>query len=403
MQYPAGGGKFQIGINNMLTIKALRWGDKSNRVIHCPSVVGGNAPSLSLALNDLGIASISIAFESHPFGYAPDIVLWKPSDRLLKREVLRIFSVFRVVLGYNVIHFNFGTTMACPSLPLLRSQAGLPLFLIRWLHYQYTELLQIIEVGLLKLLRRHVVITYQGDDARQGDYCLNFFEESIAHHVGIEYYNHITDRIKRRRITRISRIASAITSVNPDLLHMLPSRSLFIPYCHTEVQNQNNNSASAKSGHLRILHAPSHRAAKGSDLIVKTIEGLQSEGHKIELVLLENIPHEFIGKAIDDCDLLIDQLYAGWYGGIGVEALCRAKPVMTYIRESDLKFVDSQMQIELPLISVDAKHLSFEMRNYMSMNEEELSSLQQRSLSFATKWHDRHQIARIYASLYVSD
>jgi len=384
----------------MMTVKILRWGDKSNRVIHCPSVVGGNAPSLSLALNDLGVDSISVALESHPFGYSPDVVLWKQRDSLLMREIIRIFAVFRVAYGYSVIHFNFGTTMASPSLPLLRSQADIPRFLIRRLHYWYTDILQIVEIGLLRLLRRHVVVTFQGDDARQGDICLNSFSESIAHHVGSEYYNAVTDRIKRRRITRISRIASAITSVNPDLLHVLPLGSLFIPYCHTEVQNQNNNSPSAKSGHLRILHAPSHRAAKGTDLIVKTIEGLQSKGLKIELTLLENISHDLIGNAIDDCDLLIDQLYAGWYGGIAVEAMCRAKPVMTYIRQSDLKFVDPQMQMELPLISVDAKNLSFEIQKYFSMSDDERNSLQQRSLSFATKWHDRHQIARLYASLY---
>jgi hypothetical protein len=41
-------------------------------------------------------------------------------------------------------------------------------------------------------------------------------------------------------------------------------------------------------------------------------------------------------------------LFAGWYGGLAVELMALGKPVLAYIREEDLSFVDPQMRYELP-------------------------------------------------------
>ena len=40
-----------------------------------------------------------------------------------------------------------------------------------------------------------------------------------------------------------------------------------------------------------------------------------------------------------DADIVVDQLLAGWYGGFAVEAMALGKPVIAYLRESDLHHV----------------------------------------------------------------
>jgi glycosyltransferase involved in cell wall biosynthesis len=386
----------------MITIRGLRWGDKKLRVLHAPSVVGGNATTLSRTLNQIGIPSISVAYEDHRFSYRPDVVLWKSGQSIVQREMKRISSVFRAALGYEVIHFNFGTTMAMPSLPLSKSGASLSLRFVRELHFLFSELLQILEVRLLILLRRRVVITFQGDDARQGDVSRAIFDESIALHVQSDYYNSRTDRIKRRRIRRLSNLTNSIYYVNPDLAHFLPATAKFIPYCHIDVDGKAPSTKNRKTNRVHIVHAPSHQAAKGTDVIVENLKKMKDDGHPIEFTLLEDIPHTELGDFLLGVDLLIDQLYAGWYGGIAVEALCRGVPVMTFLRHADFSAIPEQMAEDLPMIAVNSADLSEALSRFLALEDRELNELQSCGIRYAAKWHDPKKVATEYAQHYFS-
>jgi hypothetical protein len=384
----------------MITIRKCRWGDKELRILHAPSVVGGNATTLSRTLNQLGFPSISVAYEDHRFSYNPDVVLWKRNLGTIAKEIIRISSVFRAALGYEVIHFNFGTTMAMPSLPISVSTVSWKLKLAREVHYLLSEFLQILEVRLLSLLKRRVVITYQGDDARQGDKSLEIFDESIALHVESDYYNFRTDQIKRRRIRRLSRLTSAIYFVNPDLAHFLPSTAKFIPYCHIVIEGMDPIEKPRTPHKVHVVHAPSHRAAKGTDVIVETLNKMQANGHPIEFTLIENVAHTDIADFLIGADLLIDQLHAGWYGGIAVEALCRRVPVMTYLRDSDFSVLPSQLAEDIPIISVNRHNLDESVAGFIALNEIDLDALQESGVQFVTKWHSPEKVAREYAQRY---
>jgi hypothetical protein len=384
----------------MITIRKCRWGDKELRILHAPSVVGGNATTLSRTLNQLGFPSISVAYEDHRFSYNPDVVLWKRNHGTIAKEIIRISSVFRAALGYEVIHFNFGTTMAMPSLPISVSTVSWKLKLAREVHYLLSEFLQILEVRLLSLLKRRVVITFQGDDARQGDKSLEIFDESIALHVDSDYYNFRTDQIKRRRIRRLSRLTSAIYFVNPDLAHFLPSTAKFIPYCHIVIEGVDPIDKPRVSNKVHVVHAPSHRAAKGTDVIVEALNKMQSNGHPIEFTLIENVAHTDIAELLISADLLIDQLHAGWYGGIAVEALCRRVPVMTYLRDSDFSVLPSQLTKDIPIISVNRNNLEESVARFIGLNDTDLVALQESGVQFASKWHSPEKVAREYAQRY---
>lgn len=386
----------------MITFQKCRWGDKQLRILHAPSVVGGNATTLSRTLNQLGFPSISVAYEDHRFSYNPDVVLWKQQHRTITKELIRISSIFRAALGYEVIHFNFGTTMAMPSLPISSPTASWKLKVVREVHYLMSEFLQILEVRLLALLKRRIIITFQGDDARQGDKSLAIFDESIALHVDSDYYNVRTDQIKRRRIRRLSRLTSAIYFVNPDLSHFLPSTAKFIPYCHIVVKGVDPIEKHRVSNKVHVVHAPSHRAAKGTDVIVETLNRMQSNGYPIEFTLIENVEHTDIADLLLGADLLIDQLRAGWYGGIAVEALCRRVPVMTYLRDSDFSVLPLQMAADIPIIPVDQNNLEESIAGFISLDDSDLHALQQSGVEFAMKWHSPEKIAREYVQRYFS-
>lgn len=63
-------------------------------------------------------------------------------------------------------------------------------------------------------------------------------------------------------------------------------------------------------GSLKILHAPSDRDAKGSDLIQQVIQSLKQEGYQIDFLEVSSVPHEQLQLLIEETDIVIDQAYS---------------------------------------------------------------------------------------------
>lgn len=364
------------------------------KVLHVPSTVGGNPQGLSRHLRELGVDSESWAYQQNYLNFACDRILWSPGDGPLKREFIRIRAIFEAAFRADVIHFNFGTSLAWPLAarwgpddPLLRR------FRQRLLR-TYWDILQVAELVLYRLRGIEMFVHYQGDDARQGDRTQAEFRISVAANVGSGYYDITSDRFKRRMIQRMARFCSAIYSVNPDLLHVLPPGSRFVPYCHISLDEwppvyPDPNGLAP----LKIGHAPSHRGFKGTHLVIAAVEALRSEGHPVELVLIEGIPHKEARLKYESIDILIDQLFAGWYGGVAVELMALGKPVLVYIRKEDLAFIPDTMQADLPFVEVEPETLLEVLRQVVQMSRPDLQALGRRSRAFVERWHDPRRVA----------
>jgi glycosyltransferase involved in cell wall biosynthesis len=93
-----------------------------------------------------------------------------------------------------------------------------------------------------------------------------------------------------------------------------------------------NRAPRAPDQPLRVLHAPNHRAIKGSQFFIEAIAELQTEGVPIELVLLEKVPNEKVRETMADVDIVADQLIIGWYAMFALEAMAMQKPILCYLR-----------------------------------------------------------------------
>jgi hypothetical protein len=248
-------------------------------------------------------------------------------------------------------------------------------------------------MSLYRLLRRPLFLHYQGDDARQGDYSLAHFKHSIAQYVNEGYYTSEADAFKRRMIKRMSHKCIQVYAVNPDLLHVLGPSARFIPYSHISLDEWRPVYTQLEQRPLRIGHAPSHRKAKGTDIILATLHELALEGYEFELELIEGLSNEQARQKYEYIDVMIDQLHAGWYGGLAVEAMALGKPVMAYIRDEDLKFIPPQMQVDLPVYRLTIENLKDDLRRILQMPRQELHALAKRSRRFVECWHDPLRIA----------
>jgi glycosyltransferase involved in cell wall biosynthesis len=90
---------------------------------------------------------------------------------------------------------------------------------------------------------------------------------------------------------------------------------------------------------------------------------------------------------------LVDQLVVGWYGGVAVELMALAKPVIAHIDPADLDALPEAMRSELPVIDANAQTLTDVLHDLLTTRRHELPEIGRRSRSFAEKWHDPNVLA----------
>jgi len=373
---------------------------KPIRVLHCPTMVGNNPQELARAERRVGLDSHAIAFYETGFRYRTDEILWKANSSGPVQEWKRWGLLWRALRDYDILHFNFGESLMprwTPSPPPAWSWR----LLARLVLQGYRRLVELIDLPILERAGKGIVVTYQGDDARQGDFCRQHFPITFAHAVEPGYYCRRSDRHKRWRIRRFDRYADRIFALNPDLLHVLPARARFLPYANVDLTPLQTPTAGREARpRPLLLHAPSHRGVKGTPVILAALDRLKREGVPFDFALVENLPNQEARRLYASADLIIDQLLAGWYGGVAIEAMAQGVPVICYLRAEDLHFLPEAMRRELPLIQATPDTLVAVLRDWLTRPAAERQRQGERSRQFVAAWHDPDGVARHMKSVY---
>mgnify|MGYP002060865728 CR=1 FL=1 len=152
---------------------------------------------------------------------------------------------------------------------------------------------------------------------------------------------------------------------------------------------------------FRILHAPNHRAIKGTEFFVKTVNDLKKEGELIELVFVEKLPNNEIKKLIDEVDLIADQLIFGWYAMFSLEGMSMKKPVICNIRD-DLKqfYVDAGLiqKNEIPLINCNQNNLKSTLLHLMK-NSSELERIGNIGRDYVKRHHSIDAVGKTFNNI----
>lgn len=372
--------------------------DRPLRVIHLPTSVGGNPQSLARAERALGLDSVAVAFEQNWLRYEGDEVLYRPGDGRLRKELRRFGLLARALRDFDVVHLNFGRS-ALPVLDRPPPGPGAPLGarLRDASARACCRLLELADVPLLRAAGKAVFVTFQGDDARQGD-----ARPDLAGELEPGYYTPASDAAKRRRIARLDRWADRIYALNPDLLRVLPARARFLPYANIDFRRWSPPAAPREPGPPRVLHAPTHRGIKGTRHLLEAVRRLRAEGLELELLLVEGLSHAEARRLYERADLVVDQLLLGWYGGLAVEAMALGKPVVCYLREDDLGALPAGMRHDLPLIQASPATLPGVLREWLTAPAVRLAERGRAGRSFVERWHDPLRIAGELADEYRS-
>ena len=362
------------------------------RVLHCPDVVGGNSAVLAAAERELGLESTAVVLRPSPYGYAVDEVVWNEGDGVVVRELKRWRLLVRALRDFDVVHFNFGSTIAPQRVvrDALGQGRGASPRLRAWA--VYAALAEQVDLPLLRRAGKAVFVTFQGDDARQGD--ASDFGVSSSAEVPPGYYSAESDRNKRRRIAGFATHADGIYALNPDLLHVLPAGTRFVPYANVDVRTRERPAPAGTGAPPLVLHLPTSREVKGTRFLLEAVSRLQAEGVELDFQLVEGVTHDEVERLYRSADLVIDQLLVGWYGGVAVEAMALERPVVSYLREEDLALLPSDMRAEIPVISAEPATITDVMRELLTTRRGELAEIGRRGGEYVRRWHDPLRIAQ---------
>lgn len=115
-------------------------------------------------------------------------------------------------------------------------------------------------------------------------------------------------------------------------------RYIFYPYSPEELPPRVEND----SGTVRIVHSPTNRKYKGTELIIEVIEKVKKI-RNIEFLLCEGIQRDELLKIKAACDISIDQVGGTMggtgYGKAGLESLAMGIPTVTNMTEDYEKWL----------------------------------------------------------------
>jgi glycosyltransferase involved in cell wall biosynthesis len=351
------------------------------RVLHCPTDTGRNAWTLAQAEKRLGLESTVLVYHSTWLNYPNDIDLDVRSRSRLGKVSAIGGLLLRAARDYDVIHFNAGRSL------MPASQGGLP-----WLSRA--------DLAYFHMLGKGIVVTYQGCDVRQRTACESRFEVNACAYCTTACSPEL-DRHKQHLVEGFDKYADAIFSLNPDLLWVLPERAEFLPYTTIDLDEwvPEPPQPSGPGEPFRILHAPTNRGLKGTPQLLEAVEQLKAEYPEVELLLVENMPHDEVMEQYRRAHVVVDQLLLGWYGGFAVEAMALGRPVVCYIRDDDLRFIPEAMRAEIPVVSASPADI-LEVLRGLVRDRERLPELGARSRTFVEHWHDPDRIAERTKATY---
>ena len=255
-----------------------------------------------------------------------------------------------------------------------------------------------VEFLLLKLFGKKIVLMPYGSDTFVYDeindlntrHALLSEYKSLAKHADaiksrIRYYSNLSDIV----VPAISHIQHLPKwDVLPVLWYPAPQIKTVKEICTT---NQNDTS-------IKIVHAPNHRGIKGTEFLVEAVSQLKSEGFDIQLVLLEGVPNDEVLQAIQQADIVVDQLIIG-YALFAIEAMSAGKIVISNLENDCDVFRRYSYLNECPIVSANPETI-YRVLKALIGEREKWPELSKSSQEYVAKRHSEQSVLALWQAIY---
>lgn len=258
-----------------------------------------------------------------------------------------------------------------------------------------------VELPLLKLAGKKIVVSPYGSDVIMPSKIKNKYKWNVALFIE-ESYPDINENAISKNIQYFSKYSDFIIGVESYtdyllkwdiIMHYVP----IDPIAWTPIYQTNNPK-------VKIVHAPNHRALKGTQYLIDACEELKKEGYPIELIIVEKMKNEDAKKIYEQADIIADQFIGGWHGLFAIESMALGKPVLCYMREDLLR--NNPRAKDCPIVSTNPDNLK---ENLIKLiNDKELRiELGKRGKKYIEKYHTKDyigtQMDKIYRKLWFEE
>lgn len=153
------------------------------------------------------------------------------------------------------------------------------------------------------------------------------------------------------------------------------------------------------SGSLRVVHAPSSSAVKGTALIDPIATALHRDG-VIDYQRLEGVPHDSMPAALADADVVLDQFLLGSYGVAACEAMAAGLVVVGHVSPRVRERVRSSTGRALPIVEATPATLESVLR-HLADAPDERARLGTLGRAFVREIHDGRRSADILRRIWI--
>ena len=151
---------------------------------------------------------------------------------------------------------------------------------------------------------------------------------------------------------------------------------------------------------VRVLHAPNHRAVKGTQFLIDAVETLRAEGLPVELVLVERQPNAALRAIMASCDIVADQFVIGWYAQFAIEGMSMGKPVLTYLHPELVElYTHHSYHGECPIVNTHYTQITDVLRELVRDHDRRIR-LGQRGRAFVLKHHSPEGMGRRFDAIF---
>lgn len=259
---------------------------------------------------------------------------------------------------------------------------------------RYTALRR-LEPWLLRLAGMPLIVTHYGGDAAVPGY-LAAWEEAMR----VDYPDLVArgEQIRARVDWLSGRADLVVRNLNPGYL---PRWDVLWPAQYAldvgELVARGGVGADGRSGPATVLHAPNHRALKGTEHVLRAVEALRGEGLDVRLELIEGRPNAEVRSALARADVLVDQLLVG-YGLFAVEGMASGLPVVSRTGWMPEEVAATAAMRELPIVDADAETVTDVLRELVT-DPQRRAQLGAEGRRFVERCHSEQAAGEAWATL----
>lgn len=327
--------------------------------------IGGMPFTFAQAQRELGSDALSYVINSSPdFKFKADV---QTNINTFRNRLLIKWNALKFALKFDVFHFYFGESLTSS---------------------------QLSDIRFLKSLGKKVFFYFCGCDIRDSKKVISTYKYSACKFC----WPMLCSPHRDRTYHVATRYANAVFVSTVDLLEFIPGSIWLPPPVNLDLLDSNAlkiGSRKKESDEIVLVHAPTNRAIKGSDYLIKAVDNLQKKGYKIRLNLIEKMPHNRALEEYLKADIVVDQLLVGWYGQVSMEAMALKKPVICYVREDLQQYVPDG----LPLISADVDTIKDVLEDVIT-HRDRLNDFGKRGRAYVEQYHDARKVAQKALEVY---